>query len=128
MSHCPTVPTVPRARTVNKYALECMKALLWLNGGGAIALLTFFGNRGKMLTNVSADAIGNALTSFGIRTVGSVVMFVLAYFAQLYYGNVGFKNPAKAWHSMTYLALLAALGGFVGGIWFAKVAVVAALT
>jgi hypothetical protein len=42
----------------NKYALECMKALLWLNGGAAIALLTFFGNRGKMLTSASADAIG----------------------------------------------------------------------
>jgi hypothetical protein len=112
----------------NKYALECMKALLWLNGGSAIALLTFFGNRGKMLTSASTDAIGNALTFFGIGTVGSVVMFALAYFTQLYYGNYGFKNPARAWHYATYLALLAALGGFIGGICFAKIAVVAALT
>lgn len=48
----------------NKYALECMKALLLLNGGGALALLTFFGNRGKMLTTASADTIGYALIPF----------------------------------------------------------------
>jgi hypothetical protein len=112
----------------NKYALECMKTLLWLNGGGAIALLTFFGNRGKMLTGASTDAIGNALTALGIGTVGSVLMFALSYFTQLHYGNVGFKNPARAWHYTTYLALLAALGGFIAGIWYAKIAVVAALT
>jgi hypothetical protein len=112
----------------NKYALECMKALLWLNGGSAIALLTFFGNRGKMLTSASTDAIGNALTFFCIGTVGSVLTFALAYFTQLYYGNVGSKNPALSWHNTTYLALLVAIGGFIGGIWFAKMAVVAALT
>ena len=105
-----------------------MKALLWLNGGSAIALLTFFGNRGKMLTSASSDAIGNALTSFGTGTVGSVVVFALAYFTQLYYGNYGFKTPAWAWHYTAYLALSAALGGFIVGIWFAKMAVVGALT
>jgi hypothetical protein len=112
----------------NKYALECMKALLWLNGGSAIALLTFFGNRGKMLTNASTDPIGSSLTFFGIGTVGSVVMFALAYFTQLYYGNHGFKKPARAWHYTVYVALLAALGGFIVGIWCANIAVVAALT
>jgi hypothetical protein len=58
----------------NKYALECMKALLWLNGGAAIALLTFFGNRSKMLTAASTDAIGNALTCFAVGTIGSVMV------------------------------------------------------
>src|SRR5712675_740826 len=47
----------------NKFAMEAMKALLLLNGGGALALLTFFGTRGKM-TAVTADAIGNELLSF----------------------------------------------------------------
>jgi hypothetical protein len=113
----------------NKYALECMKALLLLNGGGALALLTFFGNRGKMLTTASADAIGYALTSFGLGTVGSVMMFVLAYFTQLHYGNVGVDSPQpKRWHASVYIGLLAALGGFIGGIWFARAAVVSALT
>jgi hypothetical protein len=41
-----------------------MKALLLLNGGGALALPTFFGNRGKMLTTASADTIGYALIPF----------------------------------------------------------------
>jgi hypothetical protein len=72
-----------------------MKALLLLNGGGALALLTFFGNRGKMLTVESADAIGCALSGFGLATVGSVVVFALAYFTQLHYGNAGFTNAAS---------------------------------
>src|SRR5713101_3419368 len=58
----------------NKFAMEAMKALLLLNGGGAHALLTFFGTRGKM-TAVTADAIGNALLSFGVGTVGRRLHF-----------------------------------------------------
>src|SRR5229473_6610114 len=58
----------------NKFAMEAMKALLLLNGGGALALLTFFGTRGKM-TAVTADAIGNALLSFGVGTVGRRLHF-----------------------------------------------------
>ena len=112
----------------NKYALECMKALLWLNGGAAIALLTFFGNRGKLLTSASTDAMGSALVCFGVGTVGSVVIFVVAYFAQLQYGNEGFSTKARTVHQLTYIPLIAALGGFVTGIWFAKIAVVASLT
>jgi len=112
----------------NKYALECMKALLLLNGGGALALLTFFGNRGKMLSNVSTDAIGHALTSFGIGTVGSVFVFILAYLTQLHYGNLGNAGRAQYFHHGTYVGVLTALGGFIGGIWFARKAVVAALT
>jgi hypothetical protein len=50
-----------------------MKALLWLNGGGAIALLTFFGNRGKMLTTAGTDAIDLSLSCLGFGTIGSVV-------------------------------------------------------
>jgi hypothetical protein len=112
----------------NKYALECMKALLLLNGGGALALLTFFGNRGKMLSNMSADAIGYALTSFGIGTIGSVVVFMLAYMTQLYYGNTGFTGGARYWHNFTYVGVAIALFGFILGIWFARIAVVAAFT
>ena len=111
----------------NKFAMEAMKALLLLNGGGALALLTFFGTRGKM-TAVTADAIGNALLAFGVGTVGSVCIFVLAYLTQLHYGNSGFKGQARWWHSFAYISLAAALVGFVGGIWFAREAVVSALT
>jgi hypothetical protein len=96
----------------NKYALECVKALLWLNGGAAIALLTFFGNRGRMLTTASTDAIGSALTWFAAGTIGSVLVFAAAYFTQLQYGNQGFTKIAQAVHHVAYVALLAALGGF----------------
>jgi hypothetical protein len=105
-----------------------LKALLWLNGGAAIALLTFFGNRGKMLTTASADAIDPALIGFGIGTVASVLMFAFAYFTQLHYSNEGFTKKARSLHWLTYIPLLFALGGFIGGIWFAKIAVVTALT
>jgi hypothetical protein len=111
----------------NKYALECMKALLWLNGGAPIALLTFFGNRGKMLTTISADAIDRSLIFFGIGALASVVLFVMAYITQLYYGREGFTKRAQAIHISTYIALCVALVGLCVGIWFAKVAVVATL-
>ena len=112
----------------NKYAMEAMKALLLLNGGGALALLTFFGNRAKMLTAVSAEAIGNALFSFGVGTVGSVLALLLAYFTQLNYGNLGLEGRARRWHYSTYIFIIVALVGFAGGIWFARQAVVSALT
>jgi hypothetical protein len=117
----------------NKYALECMKSLLLLNGGGAIALLTFFGNRARMLTTTGSEAIGDALFCFGLGTTGSVVVFITAYLTQLDYGNLGTERPKSTrgfltWHNAAYVALLVALGGFIVGVWFARRAVVAALT
>jgi hypothetical protein len=112
----------------NKYAMEGMKAMLLLNGGGALALLTFFGNRGKMLTVVSADAIDRSLISFSVGTIGCALVFVMAYFTQLEYGKSGLEGSARWWHYLTYNFLLAALLGFILGIWFARQAVVSALT
>jgi hypothetical protein len=78
--------------------------------------------------DASADAIGSALTYFAVGTVASVLMFAGAYFTQLQYGNTGTTLRAQIVHNVAYVALLVALGGFVGGIWCAKIAVVAALT
>jgi hypothetical protein len=55
-------------------------------------------------------------------------MFTFAYFTQLQYGNEGFSRKARTVHWITYVPLLVALAGFISGIWFAKIAVVAALT
>jgi hypothetical protein len=114
----------------NKYAMEAMKALLLLNGGGALALLTFFGNRGKTTGAVPADAIGNALLLFGIGIVGSVLAFLVAYLTQLQYGNSGTESKpvGRWWHFVTYIFVVLGLSGFVVGIYFAKQAVVSALT
>jgi hypothetical protein len=108
----------------NKYAMEAMKALLLLNGGGALALLTFFGNRGK------TTGAGNALLLFGIGIAGSVLAFLVAYLTQLQYGNSGTESKpvGRWWHFVTYIFVVLGLSGFVVGIYFAKQAVVSALT
>jgi hypothetical protein len=113
----------------NKYAMEAMKALLLLNGGGALALLTFFGNRGKT-TGAGPCAIGNTLLLFGIGIVGSVLAFLVAYLTQLQYGNSGTESKpvGRWWHFVTYIFVVLGLSGFVVGIYFAKQAVVSALT
>jgi hypothetical protein len=79
----------------NKYAIEAMKALLWLNGGSAGAMLAFFGARARSIT----PAFGWSLISFGFGAFLSVVLFVIAYFAQLDYAN----NPS--WTGSTVLAI-----------------------
>lgn len=114
----------------NKYSMEAMKALLLLNGGGALALLAFFGNRAKMLTTVSTEAIDWSLIGFSVGTFSSVILFVFAYLTQLNYGNVGTEGRSVRnwWHYVAYFSLSTALLGFFAGIWFARLAVVAALT
>jgi hypothetical protein len=64
-----------------------------------------------MLTTTSADAIGGALICFGIGTIGSVLVFAIAYFTQLQYGNEGTTTRAQVVHNLVYVAVLAALGG-----------------
>jgi hypothetical protein len=112
----------------NKYALECMKALLWPNGGAPIALLTFIANRGARLTPEGIEALSRSLIFFAIGVLGSVVLFAMAYFTQLYFGNEGFTPKARRFHWFTYIPLALAFAGFCVGMWFAKNAVIAALS
>jgi hypothetical protein len=111
----------------NKYALEAMKSLLWLNGGSAAALLTFFGNRPRVLT----VWFGWALISFSVGAIFAVVLFVVAYATQLNYGNRGVpdlsKDPTNRYHISAYVCLAAALIGFLFGLFCAYCAVEAAL-
>jgi hypothetical protein len=64
----------------NKFALEAMKSLLWLNGASAAALLTVFG--GTHQHPISPDS-KYAILSFAIGAAFSVFMFIWAYGAQL---------------------------------------------
>jgi hypothetical protein len=107
----------------NKYAFEAMKALLWLNGGAAGALLTFFGARARAVT----PAFGEAIASFGAGTALSVVLFVMAYWVQLQYGNNGITRLGRWLHWLAYIPLVGATVAFLRGLWFAHSAVVAAL-
>lgn len=108
----------------NKYALEAMKALLWLNGGSAAALLTLFGGtRPRLVT----PYFGFAILSFAVGAACSVILFVWAYATQLHYGNKGITKTGQWIHSGAYVVLLGALGGFLYGLWCAYGAVTAAL-
>jgi hypothetical protein len=108
----------------NKYALEAMKALLWLNGGSAAALLTLFGGSRPRL--VTPD-FGYSILSFATGAAFSVILFVGAYATQLHYANMGITKTGQRIHSGAYVVLLVALGGFLCGLWFAYNAITAAL-
>jgi hypothetical protein len=108
----------------NKYALEAMKALLWLNGGSAAALLTLFG--GARPRHVTPD-FGYAILSFAIGAGFSVILFVWAYATQLHYANNGITKTGQRVHGGAYVVLLVAAGGFLSGLWFAYGAVTTAI-
>jgi hypothetical protein len=108
----------------NKYALEAMKALLWLNGGSAAALLTLFGGtKPRMIT----PCFGYSIASFATGAAFSVILFVWAYAAQLHYANNGITKAGQRIHIGAYFVLAVALGGFVCGLGLAYAAIMAAL-
>jgi hypothetical protein len=108
----------------NKYALEAMKALLWLNGGSAAALLTLFGGtRPRLMT----PYFGYSIASFAVGAAFSVGLFVWAYLTQLHYGNKGITKTGQWIHRGVYVVLAGALGGFLFGLWLAYYAITAAL-
>jgi type 1 fimbriae regulatory protein FimB/type 1 fimbriae regulatory protein FimE len=122
----------------NKYSLEAMKALLLLNGGGAIALLTFIGNSKISIgeSHQIVEAVSRSLISFGFGVVCAVLIYVTAYETNLQYGNQALEyeahfrissRSAVRWHWATRVLLLLAVVGFIVGIWFARDAVVASL-
>jgi Mn2+/Fe2+ NRAMP family transporter len=112
----------------NKYAVEGIKTLLLLNGGAALALLAFLGNRDKEASHASdiASAAGNALLVFGLGALVSGLAFFCAYLTQLMYGNRTHSH-ATLWHNLTYLVIAVAVALFVCGIFFARSAVLANL-
>jgi Mn2+/Fe2+ NRAMP family transporter len=113
----------------NKYAVEGIKTLLLLNGGAALALLAFLGNRGKEAPHSGdiASAAGNALLSFGLGALVSGLVFFCAYLTQLMYGNRAHPHAGR-WHRVTYIMFAAAVALFFCGILFARRAVPANLS
>jgi len=108
----------------NEYAIEAMKAPLWLNGGSAAALLTLFGGARPRL--VTSD-FGYSILSFAVGATLSLILFVWAYATQLHYGNKGITKTGQWIHSGGYIVLLGALGGFLCGLRLAYDAIMAAL-
>ena len=108
----------------NKYALEALKALLWLNGGSAAALLTVFG--GSHPHPISPD-FGRAILSFAIGAAFSVFMFIWAYRTELRYARKGIYENSRWVNRGAYAVMVAALAGFLCGLWYAYGAVTTAL-
>jgi hypothetical protein len=108
----------------NKYALEALKALLWLNGGSAAALLTVFG--GSHPHPISPD-FGRAILSFAIGAAFSVFMFISAYRTELRYARKGIYENSRWVNRDAYAVMVAALAGFLCGLWYAYGAVTTAL-
>ncbi len=87
----------------NKYAVESGKALLYLNGGAAISILTFVGN------HRSGVSLVISITSFALGALVAALAFIFAYLTQLHYGNrelgVSLANErASRFHNLTYCA------------------------
>jgi hypothetical protein len=108
----------------NKYALEAMKALLWLNGGSAAALLTWFGGtRPRLIT----PYFGYSIASFASGAAFSVFMFIWAYRTELRYARKGTFERGQWVNRGAYAVMVLALIGFLCGLRLAYGAVTTAL-
>src|SRR5262249_13295580 len=109
-----------------KFGLESIKTALLLNGGAAIALLTFAGNVNRR--NLSSVAIG-PLWSFALGAILAALAFFAAYHTQREYGNA--ESPANAqdqrkreqiwrrgrwWNAASVILMLLSVVAFAAGI------------
>jgi hypothetical protein len=69
--------------------IETLKSITLLNGGAAVAVLTFYGNALKDAAHAPVDKLFLRLTlaSFAAGTFFSVIAFVMAYLSQLFSGT-----------------------------------------
>ena len=94
----------------NKYATEGIKLLFALNGGAAIAVMTFIGQ-----TNSRPNHYYWILFFFALGALVSGATFWLAYETQLLYGN-NMQSKASCWHTATRVCALCSIGLFILGI------------
>lgn len=103
----------------NKFALEGLKVLLLINGGGAVALLTFLGHS----TSFSLRNAAWSLLAFGIGSFLTTITFLCAYVTQLHYGNDELNNnsrrKATGWHFVAYVTFALAGLAFLCGMGWA---------
>jgi hypothetical protein len=86
----------------HKYATEGIKVLWTLNGGGAVALLTFIGHS----TDLRTKTLAAAILVFGIGALMAALDFLVAYETQLNYGNRDMPGNQDATNSGWWAALL----------------------
>lgn len=104
----------------NKYALEGMKVLLLLNGGAAVALMTFLGHLANDDRKAAMATAGWSLVWFGLGALLATVVFITAYLAQLEYGKEALSGKpqpwAWRWHLSTYVVIGGSVIAFLAGL------------
>lgn len=73
-----------RLRYQHQYAIDGFKALILLNGGAVIALLTYAGHDAA---NVGASGFRNAFFAYAGGLVTSVLAYLVAYLSQASFAN-----------------------------------------
>lgn len=120
----------PGFEAVIRFAELGVKSLLALNGGAALALLTFMGHFEKAQ---AAAGLGKALMCFGVGAAVSVLTAFLAYVAQVVIietddaAKVPLAKPAHWWGQvLRAFAVLVGVAGFaffLSGLYIASQAV-----
>jgi len=95
----------------NRYAIEGLKVLLLLNGGAAIALLTFLGHS----PDEKKALVGIALTAFAVGAALATMIFLTAYLAHFFYGNNN-RDLAVKCHFASYAIFLLSMASFILGV------------
>jgi uncharacterized membrane protein YjgN (DUF898 family) len=98
------------------YVVEAGKSLVLINGGGAIAMMTFVGNGHIAVSFV----LGSAIVLFALGALNGTVMFLFAYLAELKYGNDERKDGLR-WHGSAYVPAVFAAVLFVIGMLLAAI-------
>jgi hypothetical protein len=99
----------------NKYAHEGIKVLLALNGGAAVALLTFAGHAGSP---IAIARVGYSLLAFGTGALFAGMVFLTSYLTQLHYGNNN-RSVAVFFHNLSYVVVVLSIVAFLVGLGFA---------
>lgn len=107
-----------------KYALEAIKTLFILNRAAVASILTFIGNRKN-----GSDILVYSMGCFALGAAIAPISFVLAYLAQLNYGNSSEGGvtseiewtDATRWNYSVYGLFIPGIVFFVVGIFLAGV-------
>ena len=93
------------------YVIEGGKSLILINGGAAIGVMTFVGNSHISVSRLLVVAIG----LFALGALSGTIMFLLAYLAELRYGN-GDWEVGHRMHDWTYTPAICAALVFAFGM------------
>lgn len=117
----------PSAEAITKFADATIRSLLILNGGAALALLTFAANARNLGSSIATDALQAAVLAFGSGAAAATATAFFTYVSQAIYHH---RND-KAGNRVRAVAIVfgfVSLGAFAFGTWSASQIVKGAAT